>query len=238
MSPNDIPVIVKLCCGILQVLGLVVIIPIAQHILNRTVVTLPYSVIYPCDGPFAELTNDATIHIPGIFGAVLDPYETILSTDTHDEAGRAIKTRIGYATFPNMALKHGDNALDFSVGVELSESALTNFIVPMFTEGKTVKLYIDADKVTLRVVHYMKVPGLHLHKVLVCHGTNMSAPKEIPARYCHPTTTMNEAPSQMDELFQQVMGRRLNVTPGDMHKGYEIQCVADKGDSSDQSVVV
>jgi hypothetical protein len=225
---------------VLHLLAMVVVWPLTQRILNNTVVTLPYTVMYPCDTPFAELSNAASIHIPGPFGATLDAYKTTLSTDAVDPAGRPIKTSLGYATFPKMTLKRGDNALDFTVGVVLSDAStvITDFILPMFSENKTVQLFLDAENVTAHVLHFFPVPDLHLHKVLRCTGTKTTDPKEIPAKYCQPTKATTWASPGMNELIQTALGRRLQGTVGDTQKGYVIKCTADKGGLDVASVVV
>jgi len=243
MDPNGVPIIptIKFCLKVLHVLGLVAITPIAQYILNRTVVTLPFSVVYPCDTPYAELDNDATIHIPGPFDAVLDEYNVTLSTEAVDAAGRTLKVGFGSSTFPKMTLKHGTNNLDFTTGVALSDvdALLNHFILPMFTEGKKVKLFIDVSDVTVHILGGLAtVPKLHMHKVLTCHGANTTAPKEVPDKYCHPKMTMDLQSPQMNQPLQQMLGRRLQSNVGGQFTGYQMQCVAAERDSSDPSVVV
>jgi len=234
MTPDGIPIIptIKLCLTVLHLLGLAAIWPIAQYILNQTVVTLPYSVMYPCSTPFAELSNDATIHIPGPFDAVLDEYNPTLSTEVVDPAGRKLKVAFGSSNFPKMTLKHGTNNLDFTVGVAVSDKdvLLSSFILPMFMEGKKVKLFIDVEDLTVHILGFLAVPKLHMHKVLTCHGTNTTAPKEIPAKYCQPAA-MHE-PSSAKIHLQSTVGATTASA------GYQMQCVVDEGGSSDSSVHV
>jgi len=236
MAPTGIPGpvdIIKCCCFVLYLLGLVVVWPIARLIVSNTTVELPYSVMYPCSTPYAMLTNDATIHLPGPFAAVLKPYNTTLSTDGVDGAGRPIRVNIGAATFPSMSLKHGDNAVDFTTGVALADtkSLLESFILPMFVDNKTVKLYIDVPDLSLDVFGLFPVPKLQMHKVLTCRGTRTTAPKEIPDEYCHPadasaTALLEEA----NEIMQQMVSRRLQPSAKDQYQGYEMKCGLD-GDS-------
>jgi len=195
----------------------------------------------------AQFTNDFTFHFPGL-GVELDAHDTTLSIETVLGAGNGFKTVIGHGTFPKMGLKHGDNDLELITDVKLADadSLRTKFIDPMFSEGKTVKLYIDATRITGHVLKFLPVPGLHLSKVLRCNAANKTmAQKEIPANSCHSTKATDLTAPQMDEpppmdelgeLFQQLPGRRLQ-TVGDKQQ-YQVQCVADKDRLDDDSVVV
>lgn len=233
MDTNPITGLLKACCFVLHVLVLIVVTPIAQHILNGTSVSLPYAVMYPCNSPFAELDSDASIQIPGLFGAALQPYNTILSTEGKDPAGRTLKIKIGESLFPEMNLKPGTNPVDFTTGIAIADttSLLNNFIVPMFVEGKTVKLFIDVQNITLTVLKFIKVPNLKMNKVLVCHGSNTTQPKEIPDKYCKPESVDPLSPASADlgvleQLTQEMWERRLSRDQG---QGYQMVCVVEEG---------
>jgi hypothetical protein len=183
--------------------------------------------MYPCSTPFAQLTNDATIHLPGPFSAKLKPYNTTLSTDGVDPAGRPVRINIGTSTFPSMSLKHGDNPVDFTTSVALVDptSLLNNFILPMFVDGKTVKLYLDVPDLSLDVFGLFPVPKLRMHKVLSCRGANTTAPKDIPESICHPTdATATMLLQEANDMMQQLVSRRLQPSANDKYQGYIMHC--------------
>merc|ERR1712137_1378317 len=95
----------------------------------------------------------------------------------------------GQSLFPDMKLKPGSNPIDFTSGVALSDTSalLNNFIVPMFMNNQTVKLFLDVDNITLTVLKFIKVTGLKMNKVLTCRGSNTTKAKDIPDKYCKPT---------------------------------------------------
>jgi len=236
MEQHGIGGLIKLCCSVLHLLVLIVATPIAQKILNKTSVSLPAAVMYPCSTPFAELDSDTSIQIPGPFGADLQPYATTLSTEATDSAGRALKKQIGSSIFPEMKLKHGSNPVDFSTGVALSDTQtlLNDFIVPMFTENKTVKLFIDVENVTLKLFSFLRIPDLKMHKVLSCRATNTTQPKDIPSKYCNPSS---EIASRMDTLdFMDLAWRRRLL--GDSNQGYKIACTDTQNTQSISTIVV
>jgi len=224
---------IEMCCGVLYILALVLIWPITQHMLSGAQFTLPAAVIYPCSGESAWLTNDASVHFPALVRTEFDAYNTTLSTDAFDEAGRPMKTVIGHSTFPKMSWKRGDNMVDFTTAVTLAhtDSLQTDFIVPM-TQGKTVKLYIDADVMTGRLLGVLPVPFLHMHKVLRCHATKMTVTHKNPCYRGPLAKTTDSTSPETDDLFQQLLGRRLQTTVGDQQQGYQMQCVVDNDDPS------
>jgi len=151
-----------------------------------------------------------------------------------------MKTLIGHSTFPKMTWKPGNNVLDFSTKVTLGhfDALQTNFIAPM-TQGKTVELYIEADRMTGLLHGLLPVPYLRMHKVLKCHGTNITVKSKSPCRpWEAPTVASASTSPEMDELFQQLLGRRLQTTVGDQQHGYQMQCVVDKDNLDGPSVAV
>merc|ERR1712151_64475 len=78
-----------------------------------------------------------------------------------------------------------------------TQTLLNDFIVPMFAENKTVKLFIDVENVTLKLFSFLKIPDLKMHKVLSCRATNTTQPKDIPSKYCNPSS---EIASKMNTL--------------------------------------
>jgi hypothetical protein len=250
MSPDGVPgaaiAVVKLCCLVLYILLMVVVWPITQLIVSKTSIALPYSAMYPCSTPHAMLENEASIHLPGPFSAVLNPYETMLTVDGVDGAGRAMKINLGKSTFPKMSLSAGSNNVDFTVAVDIADSTvlLQNFLLPMFMEGKEVKLYLDVPKMSLKVFGLLPVPMLHMHKVLKCHGSKTVEPKEVPESICHPTAAMDSAfqEGESEDETQdvaQLISRRLQLSAEiqSKFKGYVMICVDDKTQGSLQVVV-
>lgn len=226
--------VIKACCAVLHVLVLIVVTPIVKHILNGTSVSLPFATMYPCSTPFAELDADTTIKIPGIFGAHLQPYSAKLSTEGKDPAGRVLKVTFGQSLFPDMKLKPGSNPIDFTSGVALSDTSalLNNFIVPMFMNNQTVKLFLDVDNITLTVLKFIKVTGLKMNKVLMCRGSNTTKPKDIPDKYCKPTI-MDDSQHSTDDsddighFIEQAFSRRLSYDQG---QGYQMTCQPTDGE--------
>merc|ERR1712137_816987 len=129
-----------------------------------------------------------------------------------------------------MKLKRGSNPVDFSARVALADTQtlLNDFIVPMFAENKSVKLYLDVANVTVKVFGFLKVSDLHMHKVLVCQRKSTKVSKQIPSQYCSPSEAEDE---ESQDLSSEVSWRRLL---GDSNQGYEISCTG----SSDVSTVV
>merc|ERR1712232_571847 len=222
-----------LCCGVLYILALVLIWPITQTMLGGAEFTLPAAVIYPCAGGSAWLTNDATVHFPALVPTEFNAFNTTLSTDAFDAAGRPMKTLLGHSTFPKMTWKPGDNMVDFTAAVTLAhtDSLQKDFIAPM-TEGKTVKLYIDAGDMTGRLLGVLPVPFLHMHKVLRCHATKMTVTHKNPCYRGPLAKTTDSTSPETDDLFQQLLGRRLQTAVGDQQHGHQMQCVVDNDDPS------
>jgi len=227
--------ILKFCCAVLHALILVVVTPIVKHILSGTTVSLPYAVMYPCTTPFAELDADTTIKVPGLFGAELQPYTAKLSTEGKDPAGRVQKVALGQSLFPNMKLKPGSNPIDFTTGVGLSDTSalLNDFIVPMFMNNQTVKLFLDVDNISLTVFKFIKVTGLKMNKVLMCRGSNTTKPKDIPDKYCKPTVVDalqrgGDGSDDIGTLMEQTFSRRL---AHDQEQGYQMVCQPDSGEN-------
>jgi len=229
---------VKCCAFVLYLLVMVVVFPIARHTLNHTVINWEYAAMYPCRGPYAELDCDATVHVPGVFGAKLPPYNVTLSTDGQDPAGRAIKVKIAETVFPEMKLKTGDNILDFISGLALPDTSTLHksFLSRIFDDGKTAKLFVESDHVKMIVLGFLPVYNLKLSKTLTCHGKNMTAPKDIPAKYCQPQFDdifrMNEdSANDLEGAVDLAWNRRLSSDQG---PGYAIICTPD----TDETLVV
>merc|ERR1719473_2292586 len=93
-----------LCTFLCGTLGFGLVTFVSQTILSNTVVSWQHVTLIP-EGPQYGMQVDATIKIPGVFGAVLDPYAATLSTMTPVSAGNSVKTVIGKANAPQMSLK-------------------------------------------------------------------------------------------------------------------------------------
>lgn len=191
-----------LCCATLG-FGLVSV--VSTGILKATVVSWPYTTLIP-EGPDYRMVVDGTITIPGVFGAVLDPYTATLSTMSADASGTFVKSGFPFAkaNFPRMALKHGENKVDFSMTVTpLSGHLLkTQFIDPMFTRGQQVSLAVDAEDITMHVLGAIPIPNKKLHKVFICRAIKAGA----GAEFLHNATSGLHSASQQVSL----MSRRLD----------------------------
>merc|ERR1712110_165154 len=97
--------------------------------------------------------------------------------------------------------------VDFTTAVTLAhtDSLQSDFIVPM-TQGTTVKLYIDADVMTGRLLGVLPVPFLHMHKVLRCHATKMTVTHKNPCYRGPLAKTTDSTSPETDDLFQQLLG--------------------------------
>jgi len=169
----------------------------------------------------ASFAVDADIHIPGPFGAGLDAYTATLSTMVTDPVGRGMKTKFAEATFPQMALKHGSNAVDFKMPVKVVDEdiMLKHFAGPTFSsgDGEQVQLFVDVDKLTMHVFGVIPLPGKKMHKVLACNKAAASA------------TSLYTGASTLRLTSSQVLG-----TSSQNATTYVMQCFHAK----DQDVVV
>jgi len=173
-APNGIvKIIVEACAALCAALfgGLLTV--ISQAILNKTVVSWPHATLIPMSSESASFVVDADIHIPGPFGAGLDPYTATLSTMITDPAGRGMKTKFAEASFPQMKLKHGGNPVDFKMPLQVTDNdvMMKHFVGPMFSngDGEQVQLFVDVDSLTMHVFGVIPLPGKKMHKVLACN---------------------------------------------------------------------
>lgn len=227
MAPEGVPGLFKLCLKASECLCVLVFSLIAQHILNASIMSWPRFTLVPCGTtPFAELDIEASIHLPGLFSYKFEPYNAKLSAMVNDTAGRLVKYSLGSAAFPEMALKRGDNDVDFDVRASLDDpSTLVSTVInPMFADGKNVEFHMDVDNVTVHVLG-LAVPKLKLHKVLSCRALNITT---SPGKLCSRTTTswLEQVASQSTQdsleegLVEEMLSRRLQSSV----KGYIMVC--------------
>jgi len=172
--------IVEACAALCVGLFATVLTGVSQAILNKTVVSWPHATLVPMSSESAIFNIDGDIKIPGIFGAGLDPYTATLSTMVLDDAGRELKTKFATSNFPKMQLKHGDNAVDFKMAVQITDESvmMKSFIKPIFDDGKQAKLFVDVDALTMHVLGFVPLPGKKLNKILQC--SKVPSGQELP----------------------------------------------------------
>merc|ERR1739848_890116 len=61
-----------------------------------------------------------------------------------------------------------------------------HFLDPMFIEGKAMKLYFNVQKLQLKELTVLPVPGLHMDKAMVCRAKNTTGAGPMPANVCEP----------------------------------------------------
>lgn len=229
MAPESIPWggLIKLCAKLCECLGVLVLTLITQHILNKSIMSWPRLELVPCGTTeFAELDIETSIHLPGHFSYNFDPYNVKLSAMVNDTSGRLVKYSLGSTAFPQMTLKHGDNAVDVHVRASLDDpSTLMSAVInPMFVDGSNLELHVDVDDVTVHVFG-LAVKKLKLQKVLSCHAVKIST---SPGKLCSPTkasfieqvaSTASDK-SLADDLDEEMLGRRLESNA----KGYIMDC--------------
>jgi hypothetical protein len=226
---------VGLCAGVLYALSMVLIWPITQSMVSRSTINLPYTVIYPCKGTsHATMVNEATIDFKAWLHSDFVPFEASLSTAPVDGSGAEVP--VGTMKWPKMSLAPGHSSVGFTTSIELIDQDLfsSQFLDPMFAEGKKMKLTLDVRGLRLNELGFFPCPGLHMRKVLVCHAksevTTLPADEQIEAGICSPTT-MPETPSEEADSLAQ----RTDFV-WKQAKGYAMECIAEESSQSTVAV--
>merc|ERR1712232_823060 len=209
----------ELClCARLYHLAMGVVTSIVQVVLDGTSISLNNATMFPCTNANAELQNQMQIHVPGIhdfgiFGVKLGASEMKMTVEAVGQDGARHDTYLGYFESPAQGLDFGRNSVNWDVGVRLNNTndVLTDFIVPIFFEDKTVNLVLKSQDVKLSLFSYgipITFENLKLEKKLKCKKIGTTDQRKIPDKFCSPEAALGG-------------GRRLAHDSG---KGFSMSC--------------
>jgi len=161
----------------------IVISVFSQTVLNLTIVSWPHLELVEDNSQYSLKVN-AEIDVSMLWplASELDPFDTDISIAVTDPAGRLVETAMGKANFPQLNLKRGKNAVDFTLGYQPFDENLMmkSFIDPMFNDGKQIKIWIRGGGITMHVLGFLPIPARKMNKAMLCNAIAPPAPPPPP----------------------------------------------------------
>jgi len=142
--------------------------------------------------------NRVDVNVPGPFSAHLHPYKTTLYTSVckskegengGESCAEPSQEVLGWYEAPAMPLKAGMNHVEFHAGMKVADrfKLITDFVVPIFQEGKDQEMTIAAESVDIvaglelaGINFQIKVASLKLSNKVKCRMVAIHDATDIP----------------------------------------------------------